>query len=66
MTRFKPGQSGNPSGRPKGSISLINRKRELMARHVPEIVQAINNLAVFGDVQTLTNCLRMAIEAKTL
>ncbi len=26
-TRFKPGQSGNPGGRPKGAVSLTSRLR---------------------------------------
>jgi len=31
-TQFKPGQSGNPSGKPKGAVSLIGEiKRQLKA-----------------------------------
>ncbi len=28
--RFKKGQSGNPSGRPKGSVSLITRLKQML------------------------------------
>jgi hypothetical protein len=34
-TRFKPGQSGNPSGRPKGSRSLGAELNTVLARKIP-------------------------------
>ena len=33
-TRFKPGQSGNPKGRPKGSKNLATLAREILAQSV--------------------------------
>ena len=27
-TQFKPGQSGNPAGRPKGSLSLVTKLKQ--------------------------------------
>ena len=30
---FKPGQSGNPTGRPKGSRSLATRARKILEEH---------------------------------
>ena len=33
-SRFKPGKSGNPRGRPKGSKSLESLSRELLSRKV--------------------------------
>ena len=35
QTRFKPGQSGNPKGRPKGAKGLNTLARELLTRSVP-------------------------------
>jgi hypothetical protein len=64
MTRFKPGLSGNPTGRKKGAIGLITKKRAVLEAHLPAIVQATKDLVQFGDTETLTNCLRTAIEAK--
>jgi Family of unknown function (DUF5681) len=35
-TRFKPGTSGNPSGKPKGSKSLNQLLRQALNRRVPD------------------------------
>lgn len=57
-TRFKPGQSGNPGGRPKGAISLTAEIRRQMAqtdedrRTVSErVVAACIDKALEGSVQ---------------
>jgi hypothetical protein len=39
-TQFKKGQSGNPGGRPKGSISLVNLIRRRLTEN-PELADAI-------------------------
>jgi hypothetical protein len=49
-TKFKPGRSGNPKGRPKGS-GLPAKLRHAIAADAPDIVQALINQAKAGDVQ---------------
>lgn len=49
-TRFKPGQSGNPGGRPTGS-GEVARLRAAIGEHVPEILEQLVNAARGGDIQ---------------
>lgn len=52
--RFKPGQSGNPAGRPKGSVNLITRAaQEKLAERVDEILEQAISLATSGDIHAL-------------
>jgi hypothetical protein len=39
--QFKPGQSGNPSGRPKGSVSLTEAMRRLLRARPEEADEAV-------------------------
>jgi hypothetical protein len=72
-TQFKPGQSGNPAGRPKGSISLKTKvDRELrkpisvvkngkltkMTKGDVIVAQLVES-SMKGDVRTATMVLRM-------
>lgn len=41
--RFQPGQSGNPSGRPKGSVSLQEKLRKYLNEHPEKADQIIEN-----------------------
>lgn len=38
MARFKPGQSGNPAGKPKGTISKVTKLRQSIEKDVPAIL----------------------------
>ena len=50
MSRWKPGQTGNPKGRPPGQ-SEITRLRASLAVEVPEILAGMVLAAKGGDVQ---------------
>ena len=47
---WKPGQSGNPAGRPKGT-GEIGKLREAIKGHVPAIIERLTAQALEGDVQ---------------
>jgi len=49
-TAFKPGQSGNPAGRPKGA-GEVAKLRASIADRVPDILKAMVEQALAGDVQ---------------
>lgn len=53
--KFKPGQSGNPKGRPKSSHTAS--LRALLAPHAPELVAKAVQLARDGDTTALRLCL---------
>lgn len=46
--RWKPGQSGNPRGKPPG-LGRIAKMREALAEHVPAIVEKLVEQARAGD-----------------
>ena len=50
MSRWKPGQTGNPKGRPPGQ-SEITRLRASLTGDVPEILAGLVMAAKGGDVQ---------------
>lgn len=50
MAKFKPGESGNPSGRPPGS-GVSPKLRKAIEKDAPEIIQALIARAKDGDVQ---------------
>ena len=59
-TQFKPGESGNPKGRPKGSNDLA-KLRGLLTPSVPELVEKAKALALDGDVAALRLCLERVL-----
>lgn len=54
-TRFKPGQSGNPRGRPKGR-TLQDRLRSAVSDRFDELLRSLIDRAVEGDTGA-ANCL---------
>ena len=49
-SRWKPGETGNPKGRPRGQ-SAITKLRESIAKDVPEILTSLVTAAKGGDIQ---------------
>ena len=49
-TKWKPGQTGNPKGRPPGK-SAITKMRNSLSADVPEILAALVAAAKAGDMQ---------------
>ena len=49
-TTWRPGQSGNPAGRPKGS-GEVGKLRASIAGQVPAILDRLAAMALSGDVQ---------------
>lgn len=47
---WKPGESGNPKGRPPGS-SEVGRLRAAISEHLPEIIKQLVEKARGGDTQ---------------
>jgi len=56
-TKFKPGKSGNPKGRPKGSKDKRTELREMMQPHAEALVNKAVELAKNGDISALRICL---------
>ena len=50
MSRWQPGQSGNPKGRPPGT-GKVAKLRAGIAERVPEILDRLTEAALAGDVQ---------------
>ncbi len=49
-TKFKPGQSGNPAGRPKGTTAGSKIRKAIDERR-DDILKSVINAAVNGDMQ---------------
>lgn len=56
--KFKPGQSGNPSGRPKGARNATTLAAEaLLDGEAEQLTRKAIELALEGDIQALRICM---------
>ena len=60
---FKPGQSGNPKGKPKGTKDKRTALRALLAPHAHDLIEKAVALALDGDTTALKLCLDRCIPA---
>lgn len=60
--QWKPGQTGNPKGRPPG-VSAITKMRESLAGDVPDILAGLVAAAKGGDVQAARLILERVLPA---
>ena len=57
---FKPGQSGNPKGRPPGTGKSAELKK-LLEPSAPALVEKVKQMALSGDTTALRLCLERLI-----
>ena len=54
MPPWEPGQTGNPEGRPVGSISLVERLKAYLRRHPEEVEAIVVSLVKQGKIGNIT------------
>lgn len=63
MSRFQPGQSGNPSGRPRGIPSPAQKLRQAIGQHTSQIIDVLVRRALDGDVSAASLLLSRVLPA---
>jgi hypothetical protein len=56
MSKFQKGKSGNPNGRPKGTIMHSTKVRDLLQSRSEELIETAIKLALGGDLAALKMC----------
>jgi len=65
MTKFEPGQSGNPKGKPRGALNQTTRAAlELLDGEAQALTRKAVELAQDGNVVALRLCLERIIPAR--
>lgn len=57
--RWKPGESGNPAGKPPGTLTAVTKLRKLI--DVEKIIERLQSAALAGDVQAARTLLERAL-----
>lgn len=65
MTKFKAGQSGNPTGRKPGTKNKTTQLAMMLFPHAENLVNKAVELALSGDVQALKLCFDRLIPRAT-
>ena len=61
-SKFTPGKSGNPRGRPKNQTAPLRLKKAI-SDAMPEIIQSLIDAALSGDMQAATTLLNRCVPA---
>ncbi|MFO9416548.1 DUF5681 domain-containing protein [Legionella pneumophila serogroup 1] len=63
--KFKPGESGNPTGRPKGSRNIQTQLIKLLEPHAEQLINKMVEKALEGEPNALKLCIeRLLPKAK--
>lgn len=62
---FEKGQSGNPTGRPRGALGKITKYRQQLEDAAPDIIGTLIAKAIEGDIQALRMCAERLIPKAT-
>lgn len=58
---FKKGQSGNPTGRPRGALSKRTQLAKLLEPHAEKLIEKAIQLALEGDMNAMRLCVERLI-----
>lgn len=64
MTKFVKGRSGNPKGKPPGTLARSTKLMQSVEADIPAILQSVVELARNGDMQAARIILERAIPAR--
>lgn len=64
MSKFQPGQSGNPNGKPKGCQDKRRMYREMIESQSEELIQKAMDMALDGNEQMMRLLLERLLPTK--